>query len=230
MSMLKNILVWLLRSAVAFVLCTLLILLIFRVVPTSLTPLMVQRVMEAPFKKSSPIINRRWVSYGDVSPWVYRAIIAAEDGRFLSHNGVDWNAVRNAQRVNESRQKRGRPPLGASTLSMQTAKNVFLFPIRSMIRKAFEVGFTYGIEFIWGKKRILEVYVNSIEWGNGVYGVQAAAWKYFGKDASQLTRYEAARLAAVIPNPRKFRVDAPSNYVRRRTEFIEGRMGVAIPK
>jgi monofunctional biosynthetic peptidoglycan transglycosylase len=228
--MLKNILVWLLRSAAAFILCTVLILVIFRFVPTSLTPLMVQRVIEAPFKQSSPIINRRWVSYGDVSPWVYRAIIAGEDGRFLAHNGVDWNAVRNAQRVNVARQKHGKPPLGASTLSMQTAKNVFLFPIRSIIRKALEVGFTYGIEFFWGKKRILEVYVNSIEWGNGVYGVQAAARRYFGKDASQITRYEAARLAAVIPNPRKFRVDAPSNYVRRRTEFIAGRMGVAIPK
>lgn len=191
---------------------------------------MVQRVLEAPFKKTSPNINRRWVGYTDVSPWVFRAIIAAEDGRFLSHNGVDWNAVRNAQRVNEARRKRGKPPLGASTLSMQTAKNVFLFPVRSMARKALEVGFTYAIELIWGKKRILEVYVNSIEWGDGVYGVQSAAKRYFGKDASQISRYEAARLAAVIPNPRKFRVDAPGNYVRRRTDFIAGRMGVAIPK
>ena len=149
----------------------------------------------------------------------------------MRHNGVDWNAVKRAERANPGRIKRGKQPLGASTITMQTAKNVFLLPIRSMIRKAFEVYFTYLIEAVWGKSRILEVYVNIIEWGDGVYGIEAASRTYMGSHALALTADQAARLAAVVPNPRRFHADNPSPYTRRRQAFIRGRMGgVVIPE
>ena len=228
--MLINILVWTSRTLLAGLVGLVILVALLRFIPPAVTPLMFQRITESPIKGNSALIRQSWVSYGNVSPWVFRGVIGGEDGKFMSHSGVDWKAVDRARSVNASRQKRGRPPLGASTISMQTAKNVFLLPIRSIVRKAIEVGLTYGIEFLWGKKRILEVYVNMIEWGDGIYGIQAAAQHYFHKDAKDLSRDEAARLCAVIPNPRRFHADAPSSYTQRRTAFIRGRMGVAIPK
>lgn len=228
--MVLNILLWTLRSGLAFLLGSVLVVGAFRFIPPAITPLMVKRLVEAPFTGHRMTVVHRWRSYDDISPAIFRAVIAGEDGKFLRHGGIDWAAVKRAERANPGRVKRGKPPLGASTITMQTAKNVFLLPVRSMIRKAFEVYFTYLIEALWGKKRILEVYVNMIEWGDGLYGVQAASRAYFGVDASALDAAMAARLGAVVPNPRRFHADAPSSYTLKRQAFIRGRMGgVALP-
>ena len=228
--MLKTFLLWTIRSCVAFLLGSVLVVAIFRIVPPAITPLMVWRVLQAPFTGRSPLVRHHWVAYTDISPWVGRGIVGGEDAGFMRHEGIDWNAVERAKRVNAGRVKRGRPPLGASTITMQTAKNVFLVPWRSMIRKAFEVYYVYLIEAIWGKRRILEVYMNMIEWGDGIYGIEQGAKRNFGVAASDLTRDQAARLAAIIPNPRRFSATSPSGYTLRRSAWIRGRMGVAIPK
>ena len=228
--MITEIIRWTMRSGIAFIAGSIVVVALFAVIPPAITPLMVKRILEAPFTGHSPRVMHRWVSASSISPSIFRAVVAGEDAGFMRHNGVDWNAVRRAERANPGRIKRGKQPLGASTITMQTAKNVFLLPIRSMVRKAFEVYFTYLIEVIWGKARILEVYANMIEWGDGLYGVQAASRAYMGCDALALTPDQAARLAAVVPNPRRFHADAPSPYTKRRQAFIRGRMGgVAIP-
>lgn len=228
--MLKTILLWTWRSAMAFLVGSVLVVAILRVVPPAITPLMVWRVIQAPFTGRSMLVRHEWVSYDNIAQWVPRGIVGGEDGGFMRHGGIDWNAVKRAERVNAGRIKRGRPPLGASTITMQTCKNVFLVPWRSMIRKAFEVYFVYLTEALWGKKRILEVYMNMIEWGDGVYGVNQGAKTSFGVAAKELTRDQAARLAAVIPNPRRFSASTPSKYTLKRAAWIRGRMGAAIPK
>lgn len=229
--MLQNLFTWIWRTALAFLLGSVIVVLIYRLIPPAITPLMAWRLIQAPFTGHRMTIQHRWVSYSEISPSVFKAVISGEDAGFLRHDGVDWKAVERAQKTNAFRVKRGKLPLGASTISMQTAKNVFLVPWRSLVRKAFEFYFTYLIEALWGKQRILEVYVNMIEWGDGIYGVQAASKFYFNKDASQLTADEAARLAAVVPNPRRFNAGAPSTYTKKRQSFIKGRMGgIAIPK
>ncbi|MCS6966226.1 MAG: monofunctional biosynthetic peptidoglycan transglycosylase, partial [Candidatus Kapabacteria bacterium] len=169
-------------------------------------------------------ITYRWVSSVEISPWLFRALIAAEDARFLQHYGFDWHAIEQAQRRNE--RLRGRRLYGASTISMQTAKNAFLLPTRTYIRKAFEAYFTVLIETFWGKRRILEVYANIVEWGNGMYGTGAAARRYFGKSARELSPHEAALLAAVLPNPRRWSPAAPTPYIQRRSAWVRARMGI----
>ena len=151
------------------------------------------------------------------------SLIAAEDGRFFTHNGVDWKAVDQAQKRNEK--SGGKKLYGASTITMQCARNVFLWQGRNYVRKALEMYFTYLIEFLWGKKRILEVYINVIEWGDGVYGVEAASEKYFGIPASQLSARQAALLASVLPNPRAWSPATPTAYINRRASMIQGRAG-----
>ncbi|HLP28839.1 MAG TPA: monofunctional biosynthetic peptidoglycan transglycosylase [Candidatus Didemnitutus sp.] len=229
--MIKNIFVWVARSGVAFLIGSVVVVAIFRIVPPAITPLMVLRIVQAPFTGHVVLTRHQWVSYNNISPAVFRAVVGGEDAGFLRHKGVDWKAVERAKKVNASRVKRGKPPLGASTISMQTAKNVFLVPWRSMIRKAFEVYFVYLIEALWGKKRILEVYVNMIEWGDGVYGIEQAARQNFGTSAAVLTPEQAALLGAIVPNPRRFSAVKPSSYTRKRAGWIRGRMrGVALPK
>ncbi len=214
----------------AFLVGSVVVVAILRVVPPAITPLMVWRVLQAPFTGKSMLVCHEWVGYENIAQWVPRGIVGGEDGAFMRHNGIDWNAVKRAERVNAGRIKRGRPPLGASTITMQTCKNVFLVPWRSMIRKAFEVYFVYLTEALWGKRRILEVYMNMIEWGDGVYGIGQGARKSFGVSAKDLSRDQAARLAAVIPNPRRFSASTPSAYTLKRASWIRGRMGAAIPK
>lgn len=228
--MLKTILLWTWRTAFAFIIGSVLVVALLRIVPPAITPLMVWRVLQAPFTGRSMLVRHEWVSYGDIAQWVPRGIVGGEDGGFMRHSGIDWNAVERAKRVNAGRVKRGRPPLGASTITMQTCKNVFLVPWRSMVRKAFEVYFVYLTEALWGKRRILEVYMNMIEWGDGVYGVGQGARTSFGVSAKALTRDQAARLAAIIPNPRRFSASSPSAYTLKRAAWIRGRMGAAIPK
>jgi len=229
--MFRNIVVWTWRTVLTFVVGSVLVVAIFRIVPPAITPLMVWRLVQAPFTGHSLLIRDHWVSYDDCSPHVFRAVIGGEDVGFLRHEGIDWRAVDRARKVNESRVKRGKPPLGASTITMQTVKNVFLVPWRSMVRKAFEVYFVYLTETLWGKKRILEIYVNMIEWGDGIYGIDQAARRTFGVAPSALSADQASLLGAIVPNPRRFHADTPSNYTRRRAAWIRGRMrGVALPK
>ncbi|RPI68305.1 MAG: monofunctional biosynthetic peptidoglycan transglycosylase [Ignavibacteriae bacterium] len=226
----RFLIVWPFKIGVISLAVLIVSIVLLRFLPMSTTPLMLKRFVEAPFTGHTMMIDQQWADYDDISPWVFRGVIAGEDGGFMRHEGVDWRAVENAKRANPGRIKRGKPPLGASTITMQCARNAFLLPFRNMVRKAFEVGITYVIEFIWGKKRILEVYVNIIEWGDGIYGIQAASRHYFGKAAKDLTRDEAARLAAVVPNPRRFHVNSPSPYTKKRIAFVKGRMGVAVPR
>ncbi|WP_309643903.1 monofunctional biosynthetic peptidoglycan transglycosylase [Phenylobacterium sp.] len=183
---------------------------IYRFVPPPITWLMIQRVVEGKG------FDRRWRSLDDISPRLVRAVIAAEDAKFCDHNGFDFEALEKAAANNA----KGRKIRGGSTISQQTAKNVFLWPDRSYVRKGLEAYFTVLIEVIWGKPRIMEVYLNSIEWGPGVYGAEAAARKNFGVGADKLTPAQAARLAAILPSPLKWRAAKPGPYVKRRSGKI----------
>jgi len=201
----------------------------YTVIHPPITPLMLLRPIEGVFSGKLVGIHRDWKNYDDISPHIFRAVISSEDGKFMKHDGFDWKAIERARRVNAMR--KGKRLIGASTISMQTAKNVFLWPGRNYVRKALEAYFTVLIEAIWGKRRILEIYVNSIEWGDGIYGVEAASQTFFSKPASDLTKAEAALLASVLPNPRKWSPAKPSSYIKKRARSIQGRMnGIAIPK
>jgi monofunctional biosynthetic peptidoglycan transglycosylase len=214
-SRLGRILKWLLILAVVFPVGW---TVLYRFVPPPTTYLMLQR---AALDRESH--DYRWRSLDRISPHLVRAVIASEDARFCSHQGFDVDAIQGALKNNERRPNRMR---GGSTISQQTAKNAFLWPQRSYVRKAVEAYFTLLIETLWNKRRIMETYLNIVEWGPGVYGAQAAARHWFGKDADKLTQLEAARLAAILPSPRRYRAAAPGPYVRGRTRAIQARMGV----
>lgn len=166
-------------------------------------------------------MRHHWVPLADMSQHLPVAVMASEDQRFLIHHGFDFNAIQNAARHNRSGEGH---KLGASTISQQTAKNVFLWPGRSWTRKGFEVYFTALIELMWSKQRIMEVYLNSIEMGDGIYGAEAVAECHFAKNAGELSRSECALIAATLPNPRKFDSSAPSAYIRARRGKIEFQM------
>lgn len=163
-------------------------------------------------------IEKQWVNMKDIAPSVKRAVMRAEDDKFYQHHGFDFDAIEKAMKFNKTHKRQK----GASTISQQTAKNVFLWPSRSWIRKGMEAYFTVLIEFFWSKDRILEVYLNVIELGKGVYGVEAASKKFFHKKAKHLTTSEAALIAAVLPNPIKFKINKPSAYILRRQQKIMG--------
>jgi len=189
---------------------------LYRFVPPPATPLMLIRAAQGKG------LDYRWRPLSRVSPALVQALIAAEDARFCEHRGFDAEAIRRAMSHNQKRPGRIR---GGSTISQQTAKNAFLWPDRSWLRKGLETYFTFLIETLWGKRRIMEVYLNLAEWGPGTYGAQAASRKWFGKDASQLSRAEAARLAAILPSPLKWRAAAPGPYVKRRSRRIGAASG-----
>jgi monofunctional biosynthetic peptidoglycan transglycosylase len=227
--MIKKIAIILFKTFIYFLISSVLIVVIYKVINPPITPLMVIRAFEYVFEGREAKIDKSWVSYEEINKKVFKALVSAEDGRFMTHKGFDWQAIKAAQRYNDRMD--GEKKRGASTISMQTAKNAFLWHGRNYVRKALEAYFTVLIEAIWGKKRILEVYANIIEWGYGIYGVQAASKYYFGKEAKDLTTQEAALLAAVVPNPRRWNAGAPTNYIRRRTNWIMSRMNsVAIPR
>lgn len=163
----------------------------------------------------------RWRSLDDISPRLVEAVIAAEDSTFCSHRGFDMKAIEKALESNA----RGRRVRGGSTISQQTAKNVFLWSDRNWVRKGMEAGYTILIEAFWSKRRIVEVYLNVAEWAPGVYGAEAAAQHWFGKSAADLTPREAARLAAILPSPRRYQAASPGPYVRRRASRIQAAMG-----
>jgi monofunctional biosynthetic peptidoglycan transglycosylase len=192
--------------------------LIFSVVRPPFTPLMFKRNIEQAFDGKKIKTVHKWVAIEDMSPNLILAAVASEDNNFTSHFGIDLKAVKKAQKYNE--RKKGRKIRGASTITQQMCKNVFLWPSRSYIRKGFELYFTILVETVWTKKRIMEVYLNMIEMGDGIYGAEAASQIYFKKSAKDLTRREAALIVAAFPNPRKYNVAKPGNYLQRRQQKI----------
>ena len=186
-----------------------------------MTPLMAIRAYEQNHEGKAVILKHDWVALKDISKNLQLAVICSEDQNFLAHNGFDIKAIEKAIENN----KKGKGIKGGSTISQQTAKNVFLWPQRSWLRKAFETYFTFLIELIWGKERIMEVYLNSIEMGNGIYGAEAASTYWYKKSASNLSTLEAASLAAILPNPLKYRANPASNYIQIRKNWIVKQMG-----
>lgn len=193
-------------------------------VPVYFTPLMVIRSVEYAGDDTYKTY-KTWMPLNRISPNMVMAVMAGEDTRFLEHKGFDWVEIDNALDA----QKRGKKLRGASTISQQTAKNVFLFPGRSWVRKGFEAYFTGLIELLWGKERIMEVYLNVAEMGRGVFGAEAAAEKLFQTRASRLSRRQAALIAATLPNPLKRKANAPTAYISGRAGDIQRLMGL-IPR
>jgi monofunctional glycosyltransferase len=212
---------WLLLGVAAAVATVVLLLLSLRWVDPPTSAFMLEARWNA-FVAGDRSYRQRyeWVDLESISPQAAMAVIAAEDQQFPFHTGFDFKSIREAVRHNA----RSRRVRGASTISQQVAKNLFLWSGRSYARKGLEAGFTVLIEWLWPKERILEVYLNIAEFGRGTYGVEAAAQRYFHKPARRLRRADAALLAAVLPNPVRFRVEAPSAYVRVRQEWIMGQM------
>ncbi len=219
MRFLKKIGKWCLIALAVLFLFSILQVLLFRWVPVPRTPLMVQRSWE--YRSDDKFETRYdWVRLSNISPNMVMAVVASEDNRFMEHNGFDWIEIDKA--LNKEKRKRKR---GASTISQQTAKNVFLFPSRSWVRKGVEAYYTLLIEVIWGKKRIMEVYLNVAEMGKGIYGVEAAAQHYYKKSAAKLTQSEAAMLVACFPNPLKRNPSKPTSYLLGRQAQIQDLMG-----
>lgn len=212
----------LIKIPVAFVVFSVLWVLMLKWVPVWFTPLMISRSIEYRNDDSFKT-HKKWRSYENMSPELAKAVIASEDNLFAEHNGFDWKEMKKA--IRDHREK-GKKLRGASTISQQTAKNVFLFPSKSFVRKAFEAYFTVLVELIWGKERILEVYLNVAEMGKGIYGAEAASQEFFDKNAAGLTRREASLIAACLPNPIERHADRPSQYVAKRA----GQIRTLIPK
>ncbi len=194
--------------------------LLLKWVPVWVTPLMVVRSVEYRQDKDFHT-TKKWKDLESISINLQHAVIASEDNLFYEHKGFDWDQINDAVEAH----KKGKRLRGASTISQQTAKNVFLFPGRSWVRKGFEAYFTVAIEFIWGKERIMEVYLNVAEMGKGVYGAEAAARKFFDRPAAKLTVHQSALIASCLPNPLKRNVAAPSAYMIKRSGQIESLMG-----
>lgn len=206
-------LAWFIAGCVLFVL---LVILLFRFVNPPTSAFMLAYLVT----DTNPELQQKWVTLSDISPWMPLAVVASEDQRFPEHHGVDFAAIRKAV----SEHKKGQGLRGASTITQQTAKNLFLWNGRSFVRKALEAGLAIAIDALWPKRRILEVYLNIAEFGRGVYGVEAASRRYFGIPASQLSQTQAARLAAVLPNPKVLSAAQPSAYVWGRVTWIRGQM------
>ena len=171
-------------------------------------------------------LERDYISYDEMGPLVKRAVLASEDQKFFTHNGFDYDAIEKAMKKNEE----GKKLRGGSTISQQTAKNVFLWQGRSWLRKGLEAGYTFIIELVWGKKVILERYLNSIEMGRGVFGVEAAANYYFGKSSKDLSKSEAAWIAVILPNPQKYDPKNPTSYLRKKHNWVLRQMNnVSLP-
>lgn len=203
-----------------FVIISVVSVILFRWVPVPVTPLMLIRCMEQKIDGEKMRMKHDWVSLEEISPKLQLAVVCSEDQNYLKHFGFDWGAIEKAMKENEQ----GGRIRGASTITQQTAKNVFLWPGRSYVRKAFEVWFTVLIEIFWSKERIMEVYLNSIEMGDGIYGAEAAAQFWFNKSSAKLTKDEAAAIAAVLPNPRKYKANPPTAYITKRKAWIKQQM------
>lgn len=210
-----------LRWTVAiFFISSILTTLIYRWLPVPITPLMIIRCAQHIGDGEMPHLRHKWVPLEEMSKYMPVAVIASEDQKFMEHSGFDTEAIGQAIR---ERSEGGRRR-GGSTISQQTAKNVFLWPESSWVRKGFEVYFTFLIETLWSKERIMEVYLNSIEMGDGIYGAEAVAQRHFGCSAAELTRSECALIAATLPNPRKYSSAHPGPYMRKRQAWIQRQM------
>lgn len=202
------------RAALLIFLAINLYAIALRYVPVPSTLLMVQRGL------GGDDVRRDWTKLEDISPYMVQAVMAGEDTRFCEHEGIDWSAIEQALEDNQAGGRRR----GGSTITQQTAKNVFFWNGGGYIRKAGEAWFASLIDFTWGKSRVIEVYLNVAEWGDGIFGVEAAAQNRFGKSAKNLSQQEAALLAAVLPNPHKWRLDPPSEFVQKRAGILRQRM------
>ena len=211
----KKILKWV---VVVFFGSTILSVVALRFIPVYFTPLMFIRLGEQIAKGEEMKMRHSWVPLDEIAPALPLAVMASEDARFLEHHGFDFNAIEKAAKRNM--RNKNKRKLGASTISQQTAKNVFLWPGRTWVRKGFEVYFTALIEMMWSKERIMEVYLSSIEMGDGIYGAEAVAQRHFHCSAKDLSKSECAMIAVSLPNPRKFDSAHPSSYMRKRQSRI----------
>jgi len=209
-----------LKILIGFVILSVVSVILFRWVPVPLTPLMLIRCVEQKSDGKPMTLKHDWVPLEEISPKLQLAVVCSEDQNYLKHFGFDWGAIEKAMKANEN----GKKIRGGSTITQQTAKNVFLWPGRSYIRKGFEAWFTLLIEIFWSKERIMEVYLNSIEMGNGVYGAEAAAQHWFKKHAKNLNKDESAAIAAILPNPLKYVANPPSSYISKRKAWIKQQM------
>ncbi|SEK84793.1 monofunctional biosynthetic peptidoglycan transglycosylase [Aquimarina amphilecti] len=209
----KKIFRFIFKGFLTFLVLSVTWVLIYKWINVPVTPLMVIRNTQSANKISA---EHQWVDLKDISKNLQLAVICSEDQRFLEHNGFDTKAIEKAIKEH----KEGKRLRGASTISQQTAKNVFLWPKRSWIRKGLESYFTLLIETLWSKERILEVYLNSIEMGDQIYGAEAAATFWFNKSSKNLNTDEAAKIAAILPNPRKYLAEPASNYIKKRKNWI----------
>jgi monofunctional biosynthetic peptidoglycan transglycosylase len=200
------------KSVLLFLEISFLFVVIYKFVPVPFTPLMATRALEQKLNGEEMICSHDWVSLNEIAPNMQKAVIASEDGLFLKHHGFDFMAMKKALKNNN----KGRRIKGGSTISQQTAKNVFLWQGRSYIRKIFEAYFTVLIEIVWGKERIMEVYLNSIEMGKGVYGVEAASEYWYQKTAANLSAKDAAGIAAILPNPIRFHATNSTAFINKR--------------
>ncbi|TWP31131.1 monofunctional biosynthetic peptidoglycan transglycosylase [Apibacter muscae] len=205
----KFFLKWVKRIIIGFFVSSIIVVIVYKWIPVPFTELMIERYI---FNASS--IKKKWVPIEKISNTIQLAVVSSEDQNFIKHNGFDFEEIKKIL------EKEGEPKRGGSTISQQTAKNVFLWNGRNFIRKGLEAYFTCLIEFIWGKERIMEVYLNVAEFGDGVYGVEEASQKYFHKSAKNLTKPEAATLAALLPNPRRYGKNINGNYVQKRKKWI----------
>lgn len=210
-SILKHVFIWLFAITV---IVPVVLVMAFRFVPPPATPLMIGTML------TEGAVAQRWVPLDSISPNLVRAVIAAEDGKFCAHYGFDIEAIDKALDRNAA----GGTLRGASTITQQTAKNLFLMPDRTWTRKGIEAYFTLLIEGLWPKRRIMEAYLNIVEWGPRRFGAEAAAQANFGKAAAQLSTLEAARLATILPSPRRYRADQPGPYVQRQSQVIADRL------
>lgn len=213
------------KTAMWFFILSIASVILFRWVPIPVTPLMLIRCVEQKVDGKDMKLRKDWVPLEEISPSLQLAVVCSEDQNFVRHNGFDWKAIEKAMEENE----KGKRMRGGSTISQQTAKNVFLWPGSGWtryLRKGFEVYFTFLIELFWSKERIMEVYLNVIEMGDGVYGAQAASEEFFKKDAEGLSRDQAALIAAVLPNPIRFSCAKPSGYIRKRQQWVLRQMAL----
>jgi monofunctional biosynthetic peptidoglycan transglycosylase len=208
------------KTCLAFFVLSIVSVVIYRWVPVPITPLMLIRDVEQLKNDKGVIMEHDWVPLEEISPKLQLAVVCSEDQNYLKHFGVDWGAIQKAMKENE----KGKRVRGGSTITQQTAKNVFLWQGRSYLRKGLELWFTLLIEVFWSKERIMEVYLNSIEMGNGIYGAEAASQHWFHKSAKKLSKDEAAAIAAILPNPLRYKANPASSYIVQRKAWIKQQM------
>jgi len=208
------------KTILIFIAATVLWVVLLRFCPVYFTPVMLKNSFEQLFNGESMKIEHKWIPISKISPQMTIAVVASEDNLFMQHNGISFSDIEKARQES----KEGKRVRGGSTISQQTAKNVFTFGTRTWIRKGFETYFTVLIEFFWTKERIMEVYLNSIEYGKGVFGVEAASQKFFNIPAKRLSNMQAALLAAVLPNPKRYNAQKPGAYLIKRQAQIAALM------